>query len=57
MEEIVEPGDILEYTLVGKNIGSDLSLNTFIVDTLDPRTQYVANSVSVDFGPNSGPKN
>ena len=53
---IVEPGDILEYTLVGKNIGSDLSLNTFIVDTLDPRTQYVANSVSIDFGPNSGPK-
>jgi uncharacterized repeat protein (TIGR01451 family) len=53
---IVEPGDELEYTLVGKNIGSDLSLNTFIVDTLDPRTQYVANSVSIDFGPNSGPK-
>ena len=53
---IVEPGDELEYTLVGKNIGSDLSLNTFIVDTLDPRTQYVANSISIDFGPNSGVK-
>ena len=53
---IVEPGDILEYTLVGKNIGSDLSLNTYIVDTLDPRTQYVANSISIDFGPNLGAK-
>ncbi len=53
---IVEPGDELEYTLVGKNIGSDLSLNTFIVDTLDPRTQYVPNSISIDFGPNSGAK-
>ena len=53
---IVEPGDILEYTLVGKNIGSDLSINTFVVDTLDPRTTYVPNSISIDYGPNSGAK-
>ena len=53
---LVAPGDILEYTLVGKNIGSDLSINTFIVDTLDPRTAYVPNSISIDFGPNSGAK-
>ena len=50
------PGDVLEYTLVGKNIGSALSINTFIVDTLDPRTAYVPNSISIDFGPNSGAK-
>ena len=53
---LVAPGDVLEYTLVGKNIGSDLSINTFIVDTLDPRTAYVPNSISIDFGPNSGLK-
>ena len=53
---IVEPGDILEYTLVGKNIGSDISVNTFMVDTLDPRTAYVPGSISIDFGPNTGPK-
>ena len=53
---IVEPGDILEYTLVGKNIGSDISINTFMVDTLDPRTVYVPGSISIDFGPNTGPK-
>jgi len=53
---LVSPGDILEYTLVGKNIGSDLSLNTFMVDTLDPRTVYVPNSISYSFGPNLGAK-
>jgi gliding motility-associated-like protein/uncharacterized repeat protein (TIGR01451 family) len=53
---LVTPGDILEYTLVGKNIGSDLSLNTFLVDTLDPRTVYVPNSISYNFGSNSGSK-
>ena len=53
---LVTPGDILEYTLVGKNIGSDLSLNTFMVDTLDPRTTYVPNSISYVFGPNLGTK-
>ena len=53
---LVNPGDILEYTLVGKNIGSDLSLNTYMVDTLDPRIVYVPNSITYAFGPNSGAK-
>jgi gliding motility-associated-like protein/uncharacterized repeat protein (TIGR01451 family) len=53
---LVTPGDILEYTLVGKNIGSDLSLNTFMVDTLDPRTVYIPNSISYSFGSNNGVK-
>lgn len=52
----VNPGDELEYTLVGKNIGSDISLNTFMSDTLDPRTTYVPNSISIFYGPNLGPK-
>ncbi|NCA19764.1 MAG: hypothetical protein EBS86_01340, partial [Crocinitomicaceae bacterium] len=52
----VQPGDILEYTVVGKNIGSDLSINTFMVDTLDVRTAYVPGSISISYGPNSGAK-
>jgi gliding motility-associated-like protein/uncharacterized repeat protein (TIGR01451 family) len=53
---LVQPGDILEYTLVGKNIGSDISNGTFMSDTLDPRTVYLPNSISINFGPNLGPK-
>ncbi len=52
----VNPGDQLEYTVVGKNIGSDISLGTFITDTLDPRTIYVPNSLSITYGPNLGSK-
>ena len=53
---IVNPGDTLEYTIVGKNIGSDLSVNTYISDTLDIRTNYLAGSLRISSGPNSGPK-
>ncbi len=53
---LVNPGDILEYTLVGKNIGSDNSMLTYITDTLDPRTTYVPNSMSITYGPNLGAK-
>ena len=53
---VVQPGDILEYTVVGKNIGSDLSINTYMVDTLDPRTTFVPGSISITHGPNSGNK-
>ncbi|MBM3917330.1 MAG: hypothetical protein FJ349_06900, partial [Sphingomonadales bacterium] len=52
----VMPGDILEYTVSGKNIGSDVAVNCFITDTLDIRTSYVQNSLVVMNGPNAGPK-
>ena len=52
----VIPGDILEYTMVGKNIGSDVSYNTFMTDTLDVRTTYVPNSLSYINGPFIGAK-
>ena len=52
----VVPGDTLEYTIVGKNIGSDPSVNTFMTDTLDIRTEFVPNSISVVSGPNTGAK-
>jgi conserved repeat domain len=53
---IVNPGDTLEYMIVGKNIGSDLSVNTFISDTLDIRTDYIPGSLKISSGPNSGSK-
>ena len=53
---LVNPGDVLEYTLVGKNIGSDISIGTYMTDSLDPRTTYVPNSIQYTFGPNLGVK-
>ncbi|MEY4893239.1 MAG: hypothetical protein RL751_49, partial [Bacteroidota bacterium] len=52
----VAPGDILEYTVSGKNIGSDVALNSFITDTLDIRMAYVPNSLVVLNGTNAGAK-
>ncbi len=51
-----QPNDILEYTVVAKNIGSDVSLNTFLTDTLDIRTNYIPNSISYLNGPFIGAK-
>ncbi|RYE18475.1 MAG: hypothetical protein EOP51_21880, partial [Sphingobacteriales bacterium] len=52
----VEPGDILEYTVVGKNIGSDPSVNTYITDTIEGNASYVPGSLIVTHGPNTGAK-
>ncbi|MCX6191951.1 MAG: SprB repeat-containing protein, partial [Flavobacteriia bacterium] len=52
----VNPGDVLEYRVVGKNIGSDVSLNTFMTDTLDIRTNFVPGSIQYMNGPYIGPK-
>ena len=51
-----QPGDILEYTVVGKNIGSDISLDTYMQTSLDIRTVYVPNSIEYLNGPFTGPK-
>ena len=51
-----QPNDILEYTVVAKNIGSDISLNTYLVDTLDIRTNYIPNTISYLNGPFVGAK-
>jgi len=53
---LVEPGDILEYTVVGKNIGSDPSVNTFITDTIEGNASYVPGSLQIISGPNAGAK-
>ena len=52
----VLPGDTLEYTVSGKNIGSDLAVNCFITDTLDIRTPFIPGSLNVLNGPNAGVK-
>ena len=46
-----QPGDILEYTVVGKNIGSDVSLDTYMQTALDIRTLFVPNSIEYLNGP------
>lgn len=52
----VLPGDVLEYTIVSKNTGSDVSINTFLTDTLDHRLIYVPGTMEITYGPNSGIK-
>lgn len=53
---IANPGDTLEYTVSGLNIGSDPSINTFITDTLEGNMTYIPNSTEIIYGPNSGLK-
>lgn len=53
---LAQPGDVLEYTVVGKNIGSDISVGTFLTDTLDPRVTYTPGTIQIVHGPNLGNK-
>ncbi|MDP4956102.1 MAG: immunoglobulin domain-containing protein, partial [Crocinitomicaceae bacterium] len=52
---LAQSGDILEYTVTGLNIGSDPSVNTFIMDTIEGNAFYVPGSLSIVHGPNAGP--
>jgi uncharacterized repeat protein (TIGR01451 family) len=42
---LVEPGDILEYTLVFANTGNDSATNTVLVDAIPANTTYVTGSM------------
>ena len=53
---VVKPGDTLECTIVGKNIGYDASVNTFITDTIDKNIELVPTSINITYGVNSGAK-
>lgn len=53
---LVQPGDTLEYTVGGKNIGSDPGVNVFITDTLERNAFYVPGSLRIVSGPNAGAK-
>ncbi len=52
----VVPGDFLEYKIVAKNIGSDVSIGTILTDTLDPRLEYQPGTIQITYGPNAGSK-
>ena len=51
---IANPGDILEYTVVGKNIGSDAAVDVSMSIGLDIRTTYVPGSLEMVAGPGVG---
>jgi len=49
-------GDIIEYSVSVGNFGSDASLQSYMIDTLDIRTELVPGSIRITYGPNSGNK-
>jgi large repetitive protein len=53
---LVEPGDVLQYRVVAKNIGSDPSVNTFVTDTIEGNAAFVPGSINIIYGPNAGAK-
>lgn len=52
----VQPGDVLEYKIKVLNVGSDPSINTFVVDTIERNANYIPNSLKIIYGPNTGVK-
>ena len=52
----VRPGDVLEYTVTARNVGTDAALQTVIRDTLAATLTYVAGSLRVSAGANVGAK-
>ncbi len=52
----VRPGDVLEYTVSARNVGTDAALQTVLRDTLAATLTYVAGSLRVASGANTGAK-
>jgi uncharacterized repeat protein (TIGR01451 family)/MYXO-CTERM domain-containing protein len=52
----VRPGDELQYTIEAENSGSDTSVNTVLSDPLPAGVSYVAGSLEVTSGANTGAK-
>ena len=48
---LVDPGEVLTYTLSGNNTGSGIAYNSFVLDSLPANVSYVANSLEVVFAP------
>lgn len=51
----VVAGDRLQYTVSIVNDGEDAAIGTVLVDTLPVGAEYVAGSIRITAGPNSGP--
>jgi uncharacterized repeat protein (TIGR01451 family) len=52
----VNPGDVLEYTIVVSNTGNDGAANNVLRDTIPANTAYVAGSAQITAGANVGIK-
>jgi uncharacterized repeat protein (TIGR01451 family) len=52
----VRPGDVLEYTIMARNVGTDAALQTVLRDTLAATLTFVAGSLRVTAGANGGAK-
>ena len=52
----VNPGDVLEYTITVSNTGNDGASNNILRDTIPSNTTYVAGSLQVTAGANTGVK-
>lgn len=50
------PGDVLSYTIVAKNTGNDGSVQSVLTDVLPVGVSYVAGSLSITQGANTGAK-
>lgn len=53
----ITPGDTLEYTIVVKNTGANVTApNVVLKDTIPTNTTYITNSLQISVGNNSGAK-
>jgi uncharacterized repeat protein (TIGR01451 family) len=52
----VNPGDVLEYTIVVSNTGNDGAANNILRDLIPSNTTYVAGSIQITAGANIGVK-
>ena len=52
----VDRGDVLRYTIDGTNLGPDIADNVILSDTIPANSDYVANSLNITSGANSGTK-
>jgi uncharacterized repeat protein (TIGR01451 family) len=53
---VLDPGDILEYTISFKNTGLDIATKVFVIDPIPVGTAYVPGSLKVVAGANAGAK-
>jgi uncharacterized repeat protein (TIGR01451 family) len=53
---LLDPGDILEYTISFKNTGQDIATKVFVIDPIPSGSTFVTGSLKVVAGANSGNK-
>jgi uncharacterized repeat protein (TIGR01451 family) len=53
---VVDPGDILEYTISFKNTGQDIATKVFVIDPIPIGSAFVTNSLKIVAGANTGAK-